>query len=255
LRYFRSRVFAIVALSSLLLGITAVRTSNVSASSFPNATCSGGAIAPGDYGTLTITGVCSIPAGAVTVHSNLVINPNATLFAASPTASVIVKGSVSVLRNGTLFFGCGFDAGCSPPFPNDTVAGNVVASLALGVVLSGATVSASVVFNGGGGGVNCNFYPSFGGPAFSDVEDSTVAGNIIVTLMRSCWFGIFRDVVAGSVLVSNNTFADSDATEIQTNIIAVNLVCFANSPAAQMGDSGGSPNIVGGTKSGQCANL
>jgi len=102
--------------------------------------------------------------------------------------------------------------------------------------------------------------PHFGvlglAPAEADMVDSIppnwVGGNITVRLMKSCWFGLFRNHVGGNVSVNNNTFADPDADEIQTNIIAGNLSCFGNSPPPQRGDSGGNRNIVAGTVSGQC---
>jgi hypothetical protein len=36
---------------------------------------------------------------------------------------------------------------------------------------------------------------------------------------------------------------------------ALDLICQGNSPAAQIGDSGGGPNIVGGNAIGECASL
>jgi hypothetical protein len=46
-----------------------------------------------------------------------------------------------------------------------------------------------------------------------------------------------------------------DSTEVVTNTIGGNRLCFGNSPAAQFGDSGGLPNTVAGRKIGQCADL
>jgi hypothetical protein len=46
-----------------------------------------------------------------------------------------------------------------------------------------------------------------------------------------------------------------DSTEIVTNTISGNLICQGNSPAAQIGDSGGSPNDVGGNKIGECSGV
>ena len=34
--------------------------------------------------------------------------------------------------------------------------------------------------------------------------------------MRSCWFGLFRNTVGGTVRDSHNTFADPDANEVIT---------------------------------------
>ena len=49
---------------------------------------------------------------------------------------------------------------------------------------------------------------------------------------------------------------DPDSNEIQTNTIGGSLICFRNSPAAQVNpDDGGQPNVVGGLKIGQCAGL
>lgn len=104
---------------------------------------------------------------------------------------------------------------------------------------------------GGGGGVQCGSQ-LFGGPYFTTFEDNAIGGGITVRLMKSCWFGLFRNQVGGSVSVNNNTFADPDADEIQTNVIAGNLSCFGNSPPPQRGDSQGNNNIVAGTVSGQC---
>jgi hypothetical protein len=57
------------------------------------------------------------------------------------------------------------------------------------------------------------------------------------------------------VLLAGIQAADPDSTEVVTNAVGGNLVCLANSPAAQQGDSGGFPNFAGGHKIGQCAGL
>ena len=72
---------------------------------------------------------------------------------------------------------------------------------------------------------------------------------------KSCWFGFFRNKVTGSVTIEHNTLADPDAMEITDNVISGNLGCFDNIPHAQIGDSGGGPNTVGGSKLGECAGL
>ena len=49
---------------------------------------------------------------------------------------------------------------------------------------------------------------------------------------------------------------DPDSTEVQTNTIAGNLICFGNTPGAQVNPTDkGQPNIVGGKAIGQCAGL
>ena len=90
---------------------------------------------------------------------------------------------------------------------------------------------------------------------FATVHDRTVGGNVVVRGVHACWFGLIRSTVAGTVKVVGNPFGDPDADEIVTNTIAGNLSCFNNVPAAQLGDSMGSPNTVGGQKRGECKNL
>lgn len=43
--------------------------------------------------------------------------------------------------------------------------------------------------------------------------------------------------------------------EIVTNTIKGDLRCSGNSPAPQVGDSGGQPNVVFGKKTGQCVSI
>jgi hypothetical protein len=59
----------------------------------------------------------------------------------------------------------------------------------------------------------------------------------------------------GTARLSNNILTDPDANEYVTNRIRGDLVCHGNDPAPQLGDSGGSPNVVRGEKRGQCAGL
>jgi hypothetical protein len=81
-----------------------------------------------------------------------------------------------------------------------------------------------------------------------------VSGDVSITDIRSCWAGFFREIVGGDVTIAHNRFADPDATEVKSNVIAGYLACFANSPHAQGGDSQGSANIVAGQKKGECVN-
>ena len=89
-------------------------------------------------------------------------------------------------------------------------------------------------------------------PAYSDYEDNTVAGDVSITGLNSCWLGFIRNNAQSDVRISHNTMADPDANEIVTNTVAGDLACFANSPAVQFGDSAGMSNIVGGNARGQC---
>jgi hypothetical protein len=92
-----------------------------------------------------------------------------------------------------------------------------------------------------------------------DIKDNVIDGNVIVHGWQGAWFGVIRNTVGGNVMASNTVgtrIGDGnlpDSTEIVTNHISGNLICQGNSPAAQIGDSDGSPNTVGGNKIGECA--
>jgi hypothetical protein len=59
--------------------------------------------------------------------------------------------------------------------------------------------------------------------------------------------------VGADVLVHNNkTSGGANHDIIQANTIGGSLVCSGNTPASV---NGGAPNIVGGSKAGQCSGL
>jgi hypothetical protein len=93
------------------------------------------------------------------------------------------------------------------------------------------------------------------------IKDNVVDGNVIVQGWTGAWAGLIRTTVGGNVIWSKNAGArvgesgDLDSNEIATNTIAGNLICNSNTPAAQLGDSGGSLNVVGGNALGECAGL
>jgi len=244
---------ALVACFMVLTGITGAR-----AATFQNYTCVGGTatspqvIPPGDYGALTIRGVCIVE-GVVTAHGNATLSSNAALYVFDQGAILNVLGSMVVGPNAVLVLGCLNDFGCPT---SNTVQGNLVAYNALAVLLHSDVVGGGIYFQGGGGGVNCNSNPLLmGAPSYSTIENSTVGGGVNVLAMQSCWFGLFRNQVKLNVTVDYNTFADPDATEIAGNTVGGNLSCFGNNPAAQFGDGPPVPNTVAGNKYGECATL
>lgn len=259
---------AIATVAAVALG--ALAAAPVAASSRAvSLTCSGtftspGMIAPGTYWSIKVTGFCLGPTGGtVIVKDDVTVAKGATLYANHPAfgpvpegdATFVIKGNVSVGKGATLLLGCEPAVGCvNTTF--DTVGGSVDADGALGVILHSDIIGHNVNYYGGGGGVNCT--PGQGAFAFgvySDAEDNVIGGNLHVSYLKSCWFGEFRNIVMGNDTVDHNTFADEDATEIQTNTVLGNLSCFRNDPVAQQGDSGGSPNIVVGKATGECAAL
>jgi hypothetical protein len=213
--------------------------------------CRGGNVAPGTYDRLVITGNCVVRRGLVSVRGDLLVASRAVLNA-TLNGTVRVGGDVVVRDGAVLGLGCDPGTGCTPT--SDRVRGSLISSDALAVIVHFVTIDGSVSITGGGGGVTCR--PQlFGGPAFDAFEDSTVQGSVTVARIRSCWFGFIRNHVGHRVLLHDNRLADPDAMEVVTNVIGGNLACFENSPAAQVGDSQGLPNQVGGKKAGECAKL
>ena len=223
-------------------------------------TCSGGVLTPGVYDGLTVTGNCKIT-GDVTINGNVTVKPNAYLDAAYLGTRLTINGNVNVAPNAKLGLGCTFgyhDCGFAPNWlGNITVNGNIVANQALTMFLDFVTIHGNVVANGGG---DLSLVDP-GGLVFP-IKDNVIDGNVMVQGWEGAWFGIIRNTIGGNVSVINTagTRVDPetgapDSTEIVTNTIAGNLVCQRNSPPAQIGDSGGTTNNVGGNTIGECAGL
>jgi hypothetical protein len=244
----------------LLFGVCLVLASGVIAAGAAGAgpaTCAGGPIAPGTYDGLIVTGTCTFTPGSLTVNGNLVVAPGASLndhTATSSGVTVHVTGNVLVGRGAVLGLG---DYDPAPPHDSAIVDGNVVANEPLSLYLGGMTVHGNVVSNGGGDPTR-NF----------PIKDDTIDGNLIVQGWSGLWFGVLRTTVGGNVLVVNTRGTQTgdappfigvlDSTEIVSNTIGGNLLCFGNTPRAQIGDAaleGGGPNTVRGIKLGECASL
>jgi hypothetical protein len=91
-----------------------------------------------------------------------------------------------------------------------------------------------------------------GNGEFSTIEDNVIRGGVTQTGYRGFWLGFIRNRVIGTVRLTDNVMQDPDANEYVTNRIRGNLVCHGDSPAPHVGDSQGHPNIVTGSKIGQC---
>ena len=103
------------------------------------------------------------------------------------------------------------------------------------------------------------------------VPNQSPAGAHLTLRWSGGWLGVIRDDVHGNVNVSDNHSnfvqlsgetgpvmpgTDGDSTEVMTNKVHGDLVCWDNTPSAQVntGDFG-QPNDVHGSKLGECAGL
>jgi hypothetical protein len=230
------------------------------------ATCAGGSIAPGTYASLKITGVCTVDQGSVKVLHWVSVEENAGLIAAFGNGpQLAVGGNLRVESNAVLVLGCEPEAFACINDPDQsvgtfsskgTIYGSLNATDALAVIIHNAYIGHNVRLHEGGGGYNCNPQAAlFGSPAYATFEDTSVGGNVSISDMKTCWLGFFRTTVAGWVRYHENSTFDPDGNEVDTNVVQGNLACSENNPAPQVGDSGGFPNTVFGTATGQCASL
>ena len=271
MKTFRTLLVASTALATLLLspGVAGAAGSGGTAggSATRASTCTSGDIASGTYHGLTVKGTCSIPNGAtVTIRGDLNLAAGATLNAVT-ASTVHIDGNVDVWKGAKLGLGCsvaltmpspGGPAICPAGVSHDVVNGNITAHQALTMLLDGLTVNGDIVSHGGGMAVTgptastCEEHPN---PLNFPVKDNLIRGNVTITGWQGCWFGYIRNVQRGNAVLRGNHTAESDSTEVVTNTIHGNLACYANVPAAQVGDSMGSPNTVSGSKLGQCKSL
>jgi hypothetical protein len=172
-----------------------------------------GTLASGDYRKLVV------PAGATCDGTD---------------ATIHVRGGVRVGEGATFILGSeeGGDTG--------TIRGGVRANSPASLQLHFAHVSGGVRMRDGNG-------------FFSTVEDNVIRGGARIIGYSGFWLGFIRNTVHGTVKLNDNHMDDPDANEFVTNTIKGSLVCHNNSPAPQVGDSEGQPNVVSGRKIDQCA--
>lgn len=229
-------------------------------------TCGGGSIPAGSYSSITVTGFCTVDAGNVHVTGNLSVAAGGALNAAFGGSNLTVGKNVTVGSGAIVVIGCepeqficfnDPDQNVGTLATHDTIGMNFSATDALMVLMHNDRIGLNATQSGGGGGVTCNNFPlgPNGPPAYSTWEDNVIGANASISGLRTCWLGFIRNHVARNVNYSDNVLADPDGNEIVTNTIGRNLNCSGNDPAPQVGDSGGSPNVVGGHKTGQCVNI
>ena len=257
--------------------------------------CSGTLQSPGSLkGTypdgVVVRGACAVKTGKAHVIGSLLVTKGSALAAAygADHSKLTVTGNVVVGTGAVAMLGCKANPdGTGSPCIDDhakvpkltshaVVSGSIIATSPLGVLIHNTTVGGSFKETGGGGGPSCKppktgVFAAFKSPVYSDVEDSVVRGNVTISRLKSCWLGLARDKIGGSLTINHNTMADPDAIEVLASKITKNLACSGNShpPAASppgtqpvwdsadTSESGlypraAKPNTVGGTRSGQC---
>ena len=152
-------------------------------------------------------------------------------------AKIKVRDGVKVHEGGTFILGSE-ELGADTGKIRDGIRAQAAASLQVHF----AHIKGGVYMDGGNG-------------FFSTVEDSVIRGGATIKEYSGFWLGFIRNTVHGDVKLSYNVMQDPDANEFVTNTIKGDLTCYGNSPAPQVGDSQGPPNVVSGRKIGQCAGL
>jgi hypothetical protein len=221
---------------------------------FGHHTCRHGNIRSGVYRSLRVAGNCTVPTGAtVHVRGDVFVAPGAVLNQVTQS-NLNIRGDLTVRRHAIVGLGCNDEVGCASS-TNDHISGSIESWRAKAVIIEQETIGGDVRIRRGGGSEDCSVTALFGGPYFATIHDSVIGGNVVFRKVHSCWFGLIRSQIGGNVKIEENRMGDADAMEIVTNTIAGNLSCYNNVPHAQVGDSGGAPNVVGGVKRGECRHL
>jgi hypothetical protein len=212
-------LIAATGLTALLAALTVVAAPAAGAA--PGTVCTGG-LAPGTYNSVVVPpGAACLSDGPVTIRGGLQIGAGATFVLGSEESS---------------------DTG--------SINGGVHATNPASVQIHFATINGGIDIHGGSG--------PFGGPfdiTWNAIEDNTIHGGAVVDGYNGFWFGFIRNSVSGTVWLTNNVLEDPDGNEYVTNTIHGSLNCSGNIPAAQVGDSEGSPNLVTGQQTGECASV
>jgi hypothetical protein len=241
---------------------------------------------------VVVKGVCAVKTGQAHVIGTLTVTKGSALGAAfgAHHSRLTVTGNLVVDAGGVAILGCKANPnGTGMPCLDDkakvpkltshpVISGNIVAKSAVGVLIHNTTIGGNYNETGGGGGVSCNppktgLFAAIKLPVFSDIEDAAVKKNVVISGLETCWLGLARDKIGGSVAINNNTLADPDGIEVLANQIKKNLGCAGNGHPAAASPPGAQPvydsaeanptamaiyprvaepNTVGGTRSGQC---
>jgi hypothetical protein len=179
---------------------------------------------------------------AAGTYQRVVVPADAVCLSEGP---VTIRGGLYIQHGATFVLGSEEN-----PVNTGTISGGVHATSAASVQIHFTTINGGLDVRGGSGPV--------GGPfdiTWNAIEDNRINGGATVASYDGFWNGFIRNHVNGTVNLNDNVVADPDGNEFVTNTIHGNMNCAGNDPAAQVGDSEGSPNQVTGQKTGQCSGL
>jgi hypothetical protein len=217
---------AVVAVLLAVLVALAVTVSSPAASG----TACTDTLAPGTYQTVFVPAgaTCIISEGPLTIRGGLIVDAGA----------IFIFGDEE------------------RPDVNATISGGVVAVDANSVQIHFSTINGGFILDGGSGPFPgpFEFFPGFA-PTWNTLEDNVINGSVKINGYDGFWQGFIRNHVNGSVTFTDNTVLDPDGNEFVTNSIHGSLTCSGNSPAPQVGDSEGEPNVITGNATGQCAGM
>ncbi len=199
-------------------------------------------------------GLTTLPAaaGAASTECTDVLSPGTYRAVIVPEGAVCMsEGPVRIqaglwIRPGATFVLGSEESG----WTTGTIGGGVHATDPASVQIHFATINGGIDIHGGSG----PFGPPFD-VTWNAIEDNLIHGSVTIAGYDGFWMGFIRNRVDGAVTMRNNVLVDPDGNEYVTNTIHGSLTCTGNSPAPQVGDSEGLPNVVTGRKAGQCSEV
>ncbi len=221
-------------------------------------TCTGGGIPSGSYASITVRGVCSVPADAVIkVVGNVNVGRGATLDAQSAPSKITVGHDVIGASGSLLGLGCqpkSYTGNSAHPCTVEpdghstiTVNGSVTALDAATVLLNGITVKGDVTLLGGGG------------PIPWSIKNNVIGRNVTVIGQTTNWLGVLFNSIGGNATLVFIKVTDTDpgapGAFVVRNTIGRNLICAGVTPGISGGFVPGEVNVVGRQAIGQCASL
>ncbi|GAA2159653.1 hypothetical protein [Pedococcus bigeumensis] len=221
-------------------------------------TCAGGDIPSGTYASVTVTGMCSVPAGAVIrVVGNVDVAAGAMLDAQSAPSTITVGHNVTGAAGSIVGLGCqppsltgnsAHECAIQPEGHSTiTVNGNVTVTDAAAALLNGITVMGNVTLSGGGSDIPWS------------IKNNTIGRNLTVSGQTTEWLGVLFNRIGGNATLTDIAVLDehpgAPGVYIVRNNVGRNLTCMGLTPGVSGGFVPGSVNVVGHKALGQCAAL